>query len=422
MKTAHVSLFRATVGLALGLFIATVACSDSETPSAPDGVQQQDGGGDGGADQRVKPPASISFTLDKKVTVAQPPGAHLAFPSVVRRADGKLLVAYRQGKGHVEATGRIMGQVGSADGLTWKPAEVLLDTADVDDRDPSLAVLASGDVALTYFQYKTASVAGSTLILHHIFYCRSQDQGASFGSCVQVDEGVMDAPGATIDASSKLWVDGQGEPIAVMASSSPVVQVGTRLVLASYGGKTLNLGTLASAPRSRITLYESADEGKTWTPRPVNHDADKTVWQQEPAILPLGGDDWLMQIRTSVQASPGGAGYLAQARSSDGGKTWSAFQNLDFIGHAPDLYRLKNGALLSAYRGLNASYSAASTAFVASVDGGKTWSAPIVVAECGNKECGYPSLLELADDKLLVVYYGAGGAAIEAAVYSFSTP
>ncbi len=76
--------------------------------------------------------------------------------------------------------------------------------------------------------------------------------------------------------------------------------------------------------------------------------------------------------------------------------------------------------LLSAYRGIDASYAKASVAFVSSTDAGKSWSAPITVVDCGSAECGYPTLLELPGDQLLLVYYAPGGKAIKAAIYHFN--
>jgi BNR repeat-like domain len=409
---------RVLTGLIVGALCSTCACQQSKAPAGHD-LQPADARHDQRPDI-PRPVTAISFALKRSVTVAQPSSGHLAFPSVTPRSDGLLLLAYRHGAAHVDATGRIDKQIGTADGTSWKPAETLLDTAGVDDRDPSLTTLSSGDLALSYFRYSSVSTASGTLTLHHIIYCRSKDSGATFGACTQVDDGAMSVPQASIDSASGRWVDPQGAPIQVMAVSSPVVQLGQRLILAAYGGPTLNLGALASAARSRIALYESGDSGKSWSARTVNPDQDKQVWQQEPALLSLGAQDWLLQIRTSVQTSPGGAGYLAQARSADGGKTWSAFSNLSFIGHAPELYRLSNGVLLSAYRGIDASYAKASVAFVSSTDAGKSWSAPITVVDCGSAECGYPTLLELPGDQLLLVYYAPGGKAIKAAIYHFN--
>lgn len=400
--------------------VGLIACSDVGTPAA-DVAAGDLRTGDARLERGVDSAPAVStigFTLDRTVTVAQPATGHLAFPSVTRRSDGELLVAYRLGASHVDASGRIMKQLGTADGASWNAAKVLLDTPGIDDRDPSLTTLSSGDVALSYFRYSRTATASGTLTLHHIFYCRSADGGDTFGACAQVDGGPMSIPQAKI-AGGGLWVDGQGKPIVVMASSSPVVEVGQRLLLAAYGGETLNLGALATAPRSRIVLYDSGDGGKSWTARPVNPGQDGQTWQQEPALFPSIAGSWLMQIRTSAQTSPGGAGYMAQAGSTDQGKTWSAFASLGFIGHAPDLYRLKNGVLLSAYRGVDATYAKASVAFVASTDQGKSWGKPTVVLECGNKECGYPSMMELSDNRLMLVYYAPGATAIKAAIYRF---
>jgi hypothetical protein len=359
---------------------------------------------------------AISFTPGASSTIVDTTSEHLAFPSITPLKDGRILLAYRRGASHVDATGRIMKQIGSADGSTWSAPEVLVDQPGIDDRDPSLHTLAGGDVVLSYFQYMAQALADGTLTLHHIFFSRSTDSGQTFSAPVQVDPGPMSAPGASLD-TKKHWVDG-GQALIVQACSSPIVESGSQLIIPAYGGNALNVDDLAGALRSRISLFVSADQGKSWKESPINPQLSTQTWLQEPSLL-IVGKRQLLHVRTSKVASPGGAGYLAQAISEDAGATWSDFADLSFIGHAPDLYRLRNGVLLSAHRGLDKTYSKVSVAFVSSLDGGSTWSTPVVVEDCGSTECGYPSLLELTGDRLLVVYYGQSGKAIKQTTYSF---
>jgi hypothetical protein len=367
------------------------------------------------AEGKVK---SIAFSKEKTFTIASTTTGHLAFPSVTALADKRILLVYREGATHADSTGRIVKQVGSSDASIWSSAEVLYDEDGIDDRDPSVRTLANGDVVLSYFRYNPTTVSGNTLTLHHIFFGRSKDGGKTFSTFVQVDPGAMSmtASEASLDSDGQ-WVDSAGEPIEVRACSSPVVELGGKLLIPAYGGQTLDLKNLAGATRSRISFFVSADQGKSWTEEVVNEQSETDVWLQEPSALVLDGSRILVHLRTASGTSPSSAGYLSSTSSSDGGKSWSAYSDFDFIGHAPDLYRLENGVLLSAYRGLDSTYSEASVAFVHSLDGGATWSAPLVVEDCGAVECGYPSLLELDGDKLLIVYYASGGLEIKGAIY-----
>jgi hypothetical protein len=413
-------LLRRARWLLLGALLLLAACADRrEGPGADASPEDALPPADTASVEGTPPPVtSIQFSSEKSFTIASTSTQHLAFPSVTVLSDKRILLVYREGASHVDSSGRIMKQLGSADGSTWSAAEVLHDEAGIDDRDPSVRTLAGGDVVLSYFQYSSKSVGGSTLTLHHIFFGRSTDQGKTLGSLVQVDPGSMSMTSseASIDAQGH-WVDSKGEPIQVRACSSPIVEIGAKLYLPAYGGNTLNLKDLGDATPSRISLFVSGDKGKTWTEEGIAPQEATDIWLQEPSLLSVDGKALVVHLRTAQGSSPSNAGYLSRIASKDGGKTWGDYSDFSFIGHAPDLYRLRSGVILSAYRGLNDTYSAASVSFVYSLDQGATWSKPIVVEDCGAVECGYPSLLELDGGKLLVVYYAEGGAALKGAIY-----
>ena len=158
--------------------IMVLACgSDSETPpaSAP---SEQDAATDEGMNEDASGedvtieaplPTKATFVAEQTITIASTSTKHLAFPDVTRLKDGRILLVYREGASHVDATGRIMKQFGTADGLTWTEPEVLYDETDIDDRDPSVTTLANGDVIVDYFQYKTMKLTDGDMAVHHIF-------------------------------------------------------------------------------------------------------------------------------------------------------------------------------------------------------------------------------------------------------------
>lgn len=407
----------------LSLLVLLLASCSGSNESTPDMAAVDVALPDLAAPDKALPaPTGVTLTLDKTVTLASTTSKHLAFPSVTALPKGAgFLVTYREGSSHVDSTGRLMKQRGSADGAIWQAAEVLLDTPGVDDRDPSLVTLTSGEILVSYFQYAATALTDGTLILHQVFLSRSSDGGKTFSKPVQLTPGSMDATGAKQDTNG-LWVDSAGKGITVKACSSPVVQVGAELLLPLYGGPTLNLAKLDSHPRSRISLLVSGDGGKSWSERQVAPGKSTGTWLQEPSLVVSSPGRWLLHARTAKGSSPSGAGYQAQAVSTDQGKTWSDFADLKTIGHAPDLLRLSRGPLLSAVRGLDASYGKADVSIISSVDEGKTWGSPLVVEACGSSECAYPSLRELPGDRLLVVYYGPGGKSIKAGIYKLSYP
>ena len=361
------------------------------------------------------PVSAIDFVATDQFTIVDSGGDHLAFPDVTRLADGRILLVYRRGAQHVDPSGRLMKQFGSADALTWGAAAVLYDEPGIDDRDPSVTTLANGDVVVDYFQYHTPA---TNLTVHQTFFTRSTDNGATYSPLVELGQDAMNPAQPTLTAG--VWVDALGNPIVVNASSSSVVELGGRLLAPIYGGHALNLANLAAVPRSRVSLFTSDDRGGSFTRNVVAADQATNRWLMEPALLSLGGQRLLLQIRTADGASPSSAGHLVQALSDDGGATWSAYQDLGFVGHAPELVALDNGVLISAFRELDDAFTAEWVSFMYSLDGGTTWSNRIRVIDCNAVECGYPGLLQLDGDRLLIVYYAPGGVSIDATIYHFT--
>jgi hypothetical protein len=413
------------VRVATIFFVAALACACSSSDSSPPESTEADASdldaSDESPDSADAPAEAVahtkaSFTAGETVTIAST-GKHLAFPDLTRLKDGRILLVYREGASHVDASGRIMKQFGTADGSQWTTPEVLYDEPGIDDRDPSVATLSSGDVVVNYFQYKTSSLADGTMSIHHIFVGKSSDDAQTFGPFVQIDPGSM-APSNPKLSSTGRWVDDADQELIVQASSSAMIELGGEYVVASYGGPPLNLADLAHCPKSTITLYASIDLA-TWQERPLALDS-ATTWLQEPSVLRLASGKTLMHMRTATGSSPSNAGKMQQTISADDGKTWSERTSFPFIGHAPELAQMASGLVLTGYRELNASYTQEWVSLSWSLDDGATWSDPIRVEDCGAVECGYPAILELDADHFLFAWYASGGSAIKAVIYQYS--
>ena len=339
----------------------------------------------------------VSVLITRQNLVQITNGGHVAFPSIVRLPNDSLMVIYRKGNTHVDPSGKIMKQFGSPDGQSWTFPQLLYNDTTYDDRDPSLQVLSNGKLALNYFKYNKGNNLSSPPIpaFFSIFYSESADNGQSFTAPVTVDNApLMLPPGVIYDGTR--YLQSNGEKLESFATSSPVLEISNKIMIPAYGGETLVYqSTTGCYPtdRQRVVLFESDDSGLSWSRRSVNENKNPDSWLTEPSILKLNDGSMIMQIRSSDNpCTPGGAGPLRQSVSMDQGETFSAFSDFSFIGHAPALYQLKTGVLLSGFRWYNSSMNNQKTAFIYSINQGRSWSDTIVISECTG-ECGYPSFV-----------------------------
>jgi hypothetical protein len=84
--------------------------------------------------------------------------------------------------------------------------------------------------------------------------------------------------------------------------------------------------------------------------------------------------------------------------SKDRGNTWSVSEPIGFPGHCPYLLRTGDGVVLLAHR-------VPATSLHFSLDECKTWSENVPVDDVGG---AYPSMVNLKDGSVLIVYYEEG--------------
>jgi hypothetical protein len=142
----------------------------------------------------------------------------------------------------------------------------------------------------------------------------------------------------------------------------------------------------------RTILLESKDGGKAWdfvSTIAYRHNAPGDGFC-EPALLRVADGSLLCVLRR------GGKLPLAQCRSLDGGKTWSAPESLPGHGVDPDLCLMSNGVLACTFGrpGLHIMFS---------LDGcGRRWTDRTPVGDW--RSSTYMGIVEVAPDQLLLAY------------------
>lgn len=292
-------------------------------------------------------------------------GAYEAFPDVCRTTSGELLCVFYAGYGHVSVPterlprGARIALCRSTDGgRTWSAASTVVDSP-IDDRDSSITQLSNGDLLVAYMSYDPKRRPGT----HQVFTVRSTDGGRTWGEPQRVP-----TPFNANEAVS--------EPVRELPDG--------RLLLPVYGA-------LSDQPKPRYAagLVESTDQGHTWRPLAVIR--SPTYELCEPSLVRCPDGRLLQLIRPT----------MTWCDSTDGGKTWSEPQPLPEQGDAPYLLLTSKQILLCGFR----HRPTASTCVISSTDYGRTWGARVTL----DRVLGaYPSLVELPDGRVLVVYYTEG--------------
>ncbi|HOZ48348.1 MAG TPA: exo-alpha-sialidase [Candidatus Hydrogenedentes bacterium] len=296
-------------------------------------------------------------------------GAYEAFPDVCRLSDGRLMAVFYAGYGHVALPneqlpmgGRVSYCTSADEGRTWSAAETLYDGPD-DDRDPSIAQLKSGRLICNFFSLRKAEGQQPPWIGLGTWMVSSDDLGKTWSEPKQIAENYY--------------------------CSSPVRQLSDgRLILGVYAedeGKSWGAVTL------------SEDDGGTWSP----------VIDIDNGGMRLDAETDVIELRDGrlFAAQRGRDETMAWSTSADGGKAWTVSAPFGFPGHCPYLHRTLDGIILMAHR-------LPATSLHYSLDEGKTWSDNVPVDSVGG---AYPSMVNLRDGSVLIVYYEEGeGSSIRA--------
>lgn len=168
------------------------------------------------------------------------------------------------------------------------------------------------------------------------------------------------------------------------------------------------------AIRYHIFVARSTDSGTTWTVlnqgRPVESVGDYT--QRVPALA-IDANDVLHLVwygEDAGSAAPD-ARQIKYVRSTDGGATWSPWQNIAPVSgytnqtlwqEHPIIYAAGNGTLAIAWQGRDATYLADSQVkLIQSTDGGLTWSAWRNINPATGRYFSRPSLVAAANGSVL---------------------
>jgi hypothetical protein len=293
-------------------------------------------------------------------------GGYEAFPDVCRLSDGRLMCVFYAGYGHVALPndqlpkgGRICCCTSADEGRTWTPATTLFDSPD-DDRDPSIVQLSSGQLICNFFSLRKSDQSSPPWTGLGTWMVTSDDLGQTWSTPRQISQ--------------------------THYCSAPIRELTTgRLILGLY---------VEQADSANGAVIFSDDGGKTWGPE-VDIDNGGIRLDAETDVIQLKDGTLYAAQRP----------HMSFATSADRGQTWTVSAPMGFPGHCPYFLRTTDDIILLAHR-------VPDTSLHYSLDECRTWSDNVVV---DNVIGAYPSMVNLKDGSVLIVYYEEGsGSSIRA--------
>ena len=321
---------------------------------------------------------------------------YCAFPSVVRRPDGELLVAFRRapnrklygekGHTHTDANSYLMMIRSRDNGKSWsKEPELIFAHPFGGSQDPCMVQLRDHSIVCTSYAWApvdskvsadhSRSLRAKGFVFLGGYLVKSWDGGHSW-------QGPIVPPSVPTERGLNVF----GQPTPALNRGAMVQGRDGRLYWAvqsfAQGGEG----------HSSVQLLISSDGGETWEyPR---------VSFNETSLYETPGGDLVAFMRTANFD-----GHTAITRSSDGGKSFELWQDAGFRGHPHHAVCLPDNRvfLIHGYRhppyGIRARVLNPECRDFASAE-------EIVLRDDGGSyDLGYPWATLMSDGRLLAVYY-----------------
>ncbi len=338
----------------------------------------------------------------KDVVIYEDVDYYCAFPSVVKKRNGELMVAFRRApnrkifgeksNNHVDPNSYLV-MVRSKDGETWNKAPELIYAHPFGgSQDPCLLQLRDGTLLCASYGWafikpdaveklkKPISVTGGATFLGG-YLLRSADGGKSWQGPVyppHIDAEINHTPfGDGIPAYNRgALCEGKGERIywAVAATDNEVTR------------------------KSSVYLLTSDNKGLSWNYScPVAVDGKASFNETSVYETPKG--DIIAFLRTA-----GMDDQACIARSTDGGKSFK-WESMGFQGHPLNALRLPDNRVLLTYGYRHQPFGIRARILNAECTDYATAEEFILRDDGGNGDIGYSWPVQLKKNKVLVVYY-----------------
>jgi sialidase-1 len=328
---------------------------------------------------------------------------HSAFPSIVRRPDGELLLAFRRapdrrqfgekGYTHTDPNSYLVSVRSRDNGKTWSKIPQLISAHPFGgSQDPCMVQLRDNSIICASYGWALLGTNAAAItknpMRHGNFYflggylIRSKDGGNTWGNFI------IPPP-----CKGEVTLDPFGNPVPAYNRGAMCEGKDGRLfwVVASNSSIT---------PRKSSThLMISYDKGETWKYScPVAQDEKATF--SETSIYETPKGDLVAFMRTANFDD-----HTAVARSTDGGKSFQPWEDSGFQGHPHYALRLPDKRVLLIYGFRHAPIGIRARVLDAECSNIKTSEEIVLRDDGGSVDIGYPWATMISKNRALIVYY-----------------
>jgi len=338
------------------------------------------------------------------VTIYQDARFHCAFPSIVRRPDGELLVAFRRAPDrrllgearytHTDPNSYLVMVRSGDSGKTWtKEPQLIYAHPFGGSQDPCMVQLRDESIVCTSYAWAWASPALQEKLKQPVgvhaggfvflggYLLQSADGGHTWG-----------LPIVPPSVPGERQLDIFGKPLPACNRGAMCEGADGRLYWVVIRG-------VDNPKRVETHLLISGDKGRTWKYScPVAQDAKATFSETSLYETPKG--DLVAFMRTENFDD-----RLCIARSHDHGRSFDKWTDSGFRGHPSHAVRLPDGRVLLVYGYRHPPYGI--RARVLDSECTNIASAPEVILreDGGGVDLGYPWAVVLSEKRAFVVYY-----------------
>ena len=331
--------------------------------------------------------ATAAFAADLETgTVIASDGAQFfrnTIPQVARLANNQLMTVWsasaKSGGGS-----KVYLSFSEDQGKTWNAPRLVMSDATKSMADPNILV-----DGRKVFVYSSKVSMPNRIDKSWTIAIRSEDNGATWGEPTEVP-------------IPRQYVVGKQHNGIVLRDGTYLMGIAwdkwpeMGMSAGGEGGMDLTAGALVSRDGLRWTLHGALHATyEKLTP-------GGTLGLCEPSIVELENGEVLMILRS-------GATHHYESRSNDGGLTWSYPVPSSLPGHNTPtaLIRLRQSPkeIVAVWNNSPLTRYPLSTAL--SSDGGRTWSAPRILANSDGQQVSYPGIAQTADGTLVAVWQQA---------------